>query len=52
MRRRFLAVIAIALMMWIEYRVIMHVAKPYWTEEGAILIEVFGMVDEYDAEQF
>lgn len=51
MRRRIFVLVLIVLMMFVEYRIIMHVAKPYRGEGGQVFIEVFGIVDEYYAEQ-
>ena len=49
--RKLICVIALALLvMFAEYRFIMHSLRPYCREGGTIYIEVFGMVDVYYAE--
>lgn len=45
-----LTFLAIVLLMFAEYRFIMHNLRPYREEGGTVYIEVFGMVDTYYAE--
>ena len=45
-----MAFLAIVLLMFAEYRLIMNNLRPYCGEGGTVYIEVFGMVDVYDAE--
>lgn len=37
-------------LMFAEYRFIMHNINPYFGENNAVYLEIFGQVDEYYAE--
>lgn len=45
-----LAVLILAAIMFAEYRYIMTHICPYNGNDGTVYIEIFGNVDEYDAE--
>lgn len=44
------AVLAIATLMYAEYRYIMCNLRPYYADNGFLCIEIFGQVDSYYAE--
>lgn len=50
MRRIFVLVLFLILLMFAEYRMIMNNIRPYRGEDGTVYLEVFGMVDVYNAE--
>ena len=41
----------IAVLLFAEYRYIMHNIRPYTGNNGSVYLEVFGQVDEYHAEE-
>ena len=47
MKKVILILIAIVLMMFAEYRIIMTNLHPYYGDNGTLYIEIFGSVDEY-----
>ena len=50
MKKKLLILIAIAALMFAEYRYIMINMQPYYAEDGYLCIEIFGQVDSYYAE--
>lgn len=50
MKRIIITIIAILVLMFVEYRYIMLNLHPYKGENGTVYIEIFGNVDEYYAD--
>lgn len=50
MKKALIIIIAIAMLMFAEYRLIMLNLCPYLGDNGTVYIEIFGQVDEYYAE--
>jgi hypothetical protein len=50
MKKIIIIILAILMLMFAEYRFIMHNLCPYRGENGTMYIEVFGQVDEYYAD--
>ena len=44
------AILMLAVLMFAEYRYIMHNIKPYYAEDGFLCIEFMGQTDAYYAE--
>lgn len=50
MKKFLVALIAILILMFAEYRYIMINLKPYYAEDGFLCIEFMGQIDSYYAE--
>lgn len=50
MKKIIITILAIAMLMFAEYRFIMNNLCPYLGENGTVYIEIFGQVDEYYAD--
>ena len=50
MKKALIIIIAIAMLMFAEYRYIMLNLCPYLGDNGTVYIEIFNQVDEYYAE--
>ena len=51
MKKLILILLAVAMLMYAEYRYIMLNLSPSNGNDGTIYIEIFGQVDEYDASE-
>jgi hypothetical protein len=49
--KKLIALILLCLLMFAEYRIIMHNIQPSWGEDGFLHLEVFGCVDTYYVEE-
>ncbi len=49
--KKLIALALLCLLMFAEYRVIMHNIQPSWGEDGFLHLEVFGQVDTYYVEE-
>lgn len=50
MKKFVVVLVAITVLMFCEYRFIMHNIKPYYADDGYLLIEFMGNADSYYAE--
>lgn len=50
MKKIIIIILAVAMLMLAEYRLIMNNLCPYLGENGTVYIEIFGHVDEYYAD--
>ena len=50
MKKLIIAIIVLASIMFVEYRVIMHNICPYRGDNGTVYLELWGQVDEYYAD--
>lgn len=50
MKKVIVILVAIAVLMFCEYRFIMTNLSPYYAEDGSLCIEIFGQVDTYCVE--
>ena len=50
MKKIIIAIVAIIILMFCEYRFIMRNIRPYYADNGFIFIEFMGQVDSYYAE--
>ena len=48
--KKLICILAILILMFVEYRFIMHNIKPYYAEDGFLCIEFMGQTDSYYAE--
>ena len=45
-------IFSVLVLMYAEYVYIIHNLCPYTENEGTVYIELFGRIDEYEADQF
>ena len=45
-------IVSVLVLMYAEYVYIIHNLCPYTENEGTVYIELFGRIDEYEADQF